>query len=106
MLAYMASKNLVRVYMSVGSLDGSIARTLEPRASAPGARLNALRKLAPAGIPTGMIVAPVIPALTDHALEKLLFSAKHAGSQSATYVLPRLPLEQHNSAERGVRKRK
>ncbi|AEC18636.1 DNA repair photolyase [Pusillimonas sp. T7-7] len=93
MLAYMASKNLVRVYMSVGSLDGSIARTLEPRASAPGARLNALRKLAQAGIPTGVIVAPVIPALTDHDMEKILFSAKDAGAQYAAYVLLRLPLE-------------
>lgn len=92
-LAQMARKNLVRVYMSIGSLDGNIARTLEPRASAPGARLNALRKLAQAGIPTGVIVAPVIPALTDHDMEKILFSAQQAGAQYAAYVLLRLPLE-------------
>src|SRR5690606_16594148 len=83
LLAQMASQNLVRVYMSIGSLDGDIARTLEPRASAPGARFNALRKLAGAGIPTGVIVAPVIPALTDHDIEKILFSAKDAGAQYA-----------------------
>jgi len=93
LLARMAGKNLVRVYMSVGSLDGGIARTLEPRASAPGARLGALRKLAAAGIPTGVIVAPVILALTDHDIEKILFSAKDAGAQYAAYVLLRLPLE-------------
>ncbi|MGB6105920.1 MAG: PA0069 family radical SAM protein [Pusillimonas sp.] len=92
-LAQMAGKNLVRVYMSVGSLDGAIARTLEPRASAPGARLNALRKLAESGIPTGVIVAPVIPSLTDHDMEKILFSAKDAGARHAAYVLLRLPLE-------------
>lgn len=93
LLAQMANKNLVRVYISVGSLDGEITRTLEPRASAPGARLSALHKLAQAGIPTGVIVAPVIPALTDHDIEQILFSAKDAGAQYAAYVLLRLPLE-------------
>ncbi|MCC2597373.1 PA0069 family radical SAM protein [Pusillimonas sp. MFBS29] len=92
-LARMAEKNLVRVYISLGSLDGTIARTLEPRASAPGARLNTLRKLSQAGIPTGVIVAPVIPALTDHDIEKILFSAQEAGARHAAYVLLRLPLE-------------
>ena len=92
-LARMASKNLVRVFMSVGSLDRTIARTLEPRASTPGARLDAIRTLSEAGIPTGVIVAPVIPALTDHDMEKILFNAKDAGARNAAYVLLRLPLE-------------
>ncbi|SHH95185.1 PA0069 family radical SAM protein [Pollutimonas bauzanensis] len=92
-LARMASKNLVRVFMSVGSLDRSIARTLEPRASTPGARIDAIRALSQAGIPTGVIVAPVIPSLTDHDMEKILFSAKDAGARNAAYVLLRLPLE-------------
>jgi len=92
-LARMAGKNLVRVFMSVGSLDRTIARTLEPRASTPGARLEAIRVLSEAGIPTGVMVAPVIPFLTDHDMEKILFTAKDAGAKSAAYVLLRLPLE-------------
>lgn len=92
-LARLAGKSLVRVFMSVGSLDRTIARTLEPRASTPGARIDALRVLSEAGIPTGVIVAPVIPALTDHDMEKILFSAKQAGASDAAYVLLRLPLE-------------
>ncbi|HEY9280713.1 MAG TPA: PA0069 family radical SAM protein [Eoetvoesiella sp.] len=92
-LARMAGKNLVRVFMSVGSLDRTIARTLEPRASTPGARIDAIRTLSEAGIPTGVIVAPVIPALTDHDMEKILFNAKDAGAKNAAYVLLRLPLE-------------
>ncbi|TFL13304.1 PA0069 family radical SAM protein [Pusillimonas caeni] len=92
-LARLARKNLVRVFMSVGSLDRTIARTLEPRASTPGARIEAIRALSEAGIPSGVIVAPVIPALTDHDMEKILFSAKDAGAKSAAYVLLRLPLE-------------
>ncbi|WP_397473477.1 PA0069 family radical SAM protein [Pusillimonas sp.] len=93
LLARMARKNLVRVYLSIGSLDRTLARTLEPRASTPDARLETLRRLSRAGIPTGVIVAPVIPALTDHDLEKILFSAKDAGAQDAAYVLLRLPRE-------------
>ena len=93
LLSRMAEKNLARVFMSVGSLDRSIARTLEPRASTPGARMDALGMLSAAGIPTGVIVAPVIPSLTDHDMERILFSAKKAGAQDAAYVLLRLPLE-------------
>src|SRR3546814_13178230 len=63
------------------SLDRRIARTLEPRASTPEARINAIRTLSEAGIPTGVIVAPVIPWLTDRDIEKILFSAKDAGAQ-------------------------
>lgn len=93
LLARMAERKLVRVFMSIGTLDRDIARTLEPRASTPGARLEALRRLSGAGVPSGVIVAPVIPALTDHDMEKVLFSAKDAGAMSAAYVLLRLPLE-------------
>ena len=92
-LARLAQKNLVRVFMSIGSLDKDIARTLEPRASTPSARIEALRTLSQAGVPTGVIVAPVIPALTDHDIENVLFSAKEAGARDAAYVLLRLPLE-------------
>ncbi len=93
LLARMARKNLVRVFMSIGSLDKDIARTLEPRASAPGARMEAVQTLSQAGIPTGVMVAPVIPSLTDHDMEKILFSARDAGALNAAYVLLRLPLE-------------
>lgn len=93
LLERMAGKNLVRVFMSIGSLDKEIARTLEPRASAPGARMDAVRTLSQAGIPTGVMVAPVIPSLTDHDMEKILFSARDAGALNAAYVLLRLPLE-------------
>ncbi|PLC53679.1 radical SAM protein [Pollutimonas nitritireducens] len=93
LLERMARKNLVRVFMSIGSLDKAIARTLEPRASAPGARLDAVRALSQAGIPTGVLVAPVIPSLTDHDMENILFSARDAGALNAAYVLLRLPLE-------------
>jgi DNA repair photolyase len=93
LLARMASKGLARVFMSIGSLDGDIARTLEPRASAPAARMQAVRKLSEAGIPTGVIVAPIIPALNDCDIEKILFGARDAGAQDAAYNVLRLPLE-------------
>ena len=93
LLADMASRNLVRVYVSISCLDHHITRTLEPRASAPAARLQTLAKLSGASIPVGVIVAPIIPALTDQDIEKVLFSAKEAGARHAAYVLLRLPLE-------------
>lgn len=93
LLARMASKGLARVFMSIGSLDGDIARTLEPRASAPAARMQAVRKLSEAGIPTGVIVAPIIPALNDCDIEKILAGAAEAGAQDAAYNVLRLPLE-------------
>ena len=85
--------DLVQVCISVSSLDRNLARTLEPRASTPMARMEAIRALGQAGIPTGVIVAPVIPALNDCDMEKILFSAKEAGATDAWYVLLRLPLE-------------
>lgn len=92
-LARMARKNLLRVFMSIGTLDRHIARTLEPRASTPAARLEAVRTLSQAGVPTGVLVAPVIPALTDHDLEKIILLSKEAGAVDAHYVLLRLPHE-------------
>ncbi|SIN95131.1 PA0069 family radical SAM protein [Paraburkholderia phenazinium] len=95
-LARMAQKNLARVFMSVTTLDRDIARTLEPRASTPSKRLEAIRELTEAGIPTGVMVAPIIPALTDHDMEKILEHARAAGAMHAAYVALRLPLEVTN----------
>jgi len=93
LLREMAQRNLVRVLISIGTLDRSIARTLEPRASTPDRRLDAIRALAQAGIPVGVIVAPVIPALTESSLETVLEAAATAGAGYASYVTLRLPLE-------------
>jgi DNA repair photolyase len=89
----LARHNLVRVQFSVATLDRSIARTLEPRASTPARRLEALRTLAQAGVPTGVIVAPLIPALTDPDLEHVLEAAAAAGATHASFSVLRLPLE-------------
>ncbi|RYX99165.1 MAG: PA0069 family radical SAM protein [Bradyrhizobiaceae bacterium] len=92
-LARMAKRNLVKVALSVTSLDPKLARTMEPRASTPPKRLEALRQLSEAGIPTSVLVAPVIPALNDSEIERILDAAAHAGAKEASYVLLRLPLE-------------
>ncbi len=92
-LAELAAKNLVRVSLSVTTLDRKLARTMEPRASTPARRLEAVRMLSAAGIPTSVMLAPMIPALNDHELEKILDSAKAAGAEEAGYVMLRLPLE-------------
>jgi DNA repair photolyase len=92
-LAPMAAKRLARVALSVTTLDRELARTLEPRASTPAKRLAAIRALAEAGIPTSVMVAPIIPALTDAEMESILEAAKAAGADGAGYVLLRLPLE-------------
>jgi len=92
-LQRMARKNLARVFISVTTLKNEIARTLEPRASSPQRRLAAIRSLSDAGIPTGVLVAPVIPALTDSELESILQEASESGASSAAYILLRLPLE-------------
>jgi DNA repair photolyase len=92
-LQELARRNLVRVQFSVATLDRGIARTLEPRASTPARRLEALRALAQAGIPTGVIVAPLIPALTDPDLETVLEAAAAAGATHAAFNVLRLPLE-------------
>jgi len=92
-LARMAKRNLAKVAISVTSLDPKLARTMEPRASTPPKRLEALKQLSEAGIPTTVMVAPVIPALNDSEIERILDAAAHAGVKEASYVLLRLPLE-------------
>src|ERR1700678_1626705 len=92
-LARMAKRNLAKVAISVTTLDAQLARTMEPRASTPARRLEALKRLSDAGIPTTVMVAPVIPALNDSEIERILDAAAHAGVREASYVLLRLPLE-------------
>src|SRR5690606_28521937 len=92
-LSDMASRGLARVGMSVTTLDRKLARTMEPRASTPTKRLEAIRALTDAGIPTAVMVAPVIPALNDHEIERILDAGHAAGATEASYVLLRLPLE-------------
>ncbi|TAA25968.1 PA0069 family radical SAM protein [Pseudoxanthomonas winnipegensis] len=93
LLAPLARDNLVSVHFSVTSLDPRLSARLEPRASAPHARLRAMRTLHEAGVPVGVMVAPVIPWINDHALEAVLEAAHEAGAESAGYVLLRLPHE-------------
>ena len=92
-LARMASRGLVKVALSVTTLDRRLARAMEPRASTAANRLEALRALSDAGIPAAVMVAPVIPSLTDHEIEGILEVACEAGCREAGYVLLRLPLE-------------
>jgi DNA repair photolyase len=92
-LAPMARERLVSATLSVVTLDHGISRYLEPRASAPARRLLAIRRLADAGIPVSVNVAPVIPFLTDSELESILEAAAQAGATSAAYTLLRLPWE-------------
>ncbi|WP_373066445.1 PA0069 family radical SAM protein [Zavarzinia sp.] len=92
-LARMAAKNMVWVGVSVTTLDRRLARRMEPRAATPERRLDAIKALAAAGIPTGIMTAPMIPGLNDHELEALLEAGAAAGATSAGYVLLRLPLE-------------
>jgi DNA repair photolyase len=92
-LARMARRNLVKVALSVTTLDAKLARIMEPRAPRPERRLDALRALSAAGIPTSVMVAPVIPAINDANVERVLEAAAAAGVQGAGYVLLRLPLE-------------
>ena len=93
LLAPMAALNLVRVYLSITSLDNPLSSKLEPRASAPHSRLRAMRTLHAAGIPVGVMFAPAIPWVNDHMLEDVLQAAREAGADSAGYVLLRLPHE-------------
>jgi DNA repair photolyase len=92
-LKRMAERNLVKVALSVTTLDPKLARTMEPRAATPSRRLEALRQLSEAGIPTAAMVAPIIPAINDADIERILDAVALAGVQSAGFVLLRLPLE-------------
>ena len=92
-LQSMAERNLVRVYLSVTTLDAELARRMEPRAATPVRRLQAVTELARAKIPAGVLAAPMIPGLNDSELERILAAAAQAGASHAGYVLLRLPLE-------------
>ncbi len=93
LLQCLARDQLIKVAISVTTLDGDLARRMEPRASTPSKRLDALRRLSAAGIPTQVMVAPIIPGLNDSEIERILAAAAAAGAREAGYVLLRLPLE-------------
>ncbi|PWL19157.1 radical SAM protein [Falsochrobactrum shanghaiense] len=92
-LGRMAEKGLARVALSVTTLDAKLARSMEPRAATPTLRLQAIRKLNDAGIPTSVMMGPVIPGINDHEIERILDAAYAQGAREAGYVLLRLPLE-------------
>jgi DNA repair photolyase len=93
LLGELARDNLVSVTLSVTTLDNELKRKLEPRAAAPAARVRTLAALAAAGVPCGVMVAPVIPAITDQEMERILEACAAAGARWAGYVLLRLPYE-------------
>ncbi|MEM7663552.1 MAG: PA0069 family radical SAM protein [Pseudomonadota bacterium] len=93
LIAPMAEKGLVSVGISITTLDRSLARKMEPRAATPPRRLEAIRLLSEAGIPTGIMTAPIIPALNDDEIETLVEAGANAGANRAGYVLLRLPYE-------------
>jgi len=92
-LVPMARENLVQVFVSINSLDNQLAAKLEPRASAPHRRIKAIRTIAEAGVPVGVLVAPIIPALNDKDMEAVLEQAADAGARCAGYTTLRLPYE-------------
>jgi DNA repair photolyase len=92
-LKEMAQDHLVECFLSITTLDAELARTMEPRASTPRRRLDAIEALAKAGIPVGVMTAPMIPALNDHEMESILEEAHKRGARRAGYVMLRLPLE-------------
>jgi DNA repair photolyase len=92
-LGDMARRNLAEVFLSVTTLDKDLARAMEPRASAPYRRLEAISKLAEAGVPVGVMTAPMIPGLNDHEMESILEAAMDAGATRAGFTALRLPLE-------------
>jgi DNA repair photolyase len=93
LIAPMAAKRMARVYLSITTLDRELARRMEPRAAAPQRRLQALKTLSAAGVPVGVMVAPIIPQLNDRDLEAILEAAAANGAQGAGWVLLRLPRE-------------
>src|SRR5688572_489290 len=93
LLGPMAAKNLVKVFVSIGTLDRELARKLEPRAASPQRRLDVLKSLSNAGVPCGVMVAALIPALNDKTMEHVLEAAAAAGANEAAYVIMRLPNE-------------
>lgn len=93
LLSAMAAEGLARVTVSLTTLDHRLSRAMEPRAASPKRRLAMINALARAGIPVGVNIAPVIPGLTDHEIERLLEGAAEAGAGSASWIALRLPLE-------------
>ncbi len=92
-LARMAEKGLAKVAMSVTTLDRTLSRSMEPRCPTPSKRLEAIKHLSDAGIPTSVMIAPIIPGLNDHEIERILDAVHGMGAREAGYVLLRLPLE-------------
>jgi DNA repair photolyase len=90
-LATLAAHDAAAVFISITTLDAGLARTMEPRTSSPERRLEAVATLSRAGVPTGVLVAPVVPALTDHELPEILARSAQAGARFAGYVVLRLP---------------
>ncbi len=93
LLVPMAARRLAAVYLSVTTLDAELARRMEPRAPLPERRLEAMRRLAQAGVPVGVLASPMIPGLNDHELERILQRAHEAGARAAGTILLRLPDE-------------
>ncbi len=92
-LAPMAAVGLVRVGVSVTTLDADMSRKMEPRVASPARRLATIRRLTEAGVPVRVMVAPVVPGLTDHEVEPILQAAKDAGAVAASFIMLRLPRE-------------
>ncbi|MEM1069710.1 MAG: PA0069 family radical SAM protein [Planctomycetota bacterium] len=92
LLQQLASEGLVHAYLSITTLSPELARDMEPRTSTPSARLRAVKRLADAGVPVGVMTAPIIPGLNDQEIPNILEAAKEAGAKRAGYVLLRLPL--------------
>ncbi|QDU96989.1 PA0069 family radical SAM protein [Lignipirellula cremea] len=92
LLQQLAGENLVNVFLSINSLDPELARRMEPRTSIPAARLRAVQTLAAAGVPVGVMTAPIIPGLNDSEIPALLQAARQAGAQAAGYNFLRLPI--------------
>jgi DNA repair photolyase len=88
----MAAANLIHVNLSITTLDGELARSMEPRTSTPAARLRAVKELSEAGVPVRVLIAPVIPGLNEAEIPALLKAAQEAGAKAARYILLRLPL--------------
>ena len=93
LLRPMAAKGLANVFVSVTTLDPELWRRMEPRASSPVKRLEAVRELSAAGVPVGVLASPMIPALNDAELERILSRCAEAGASAGGYILLRLPLE-------------
>ena len=92
LISHLAARQAIHVNVSVTTLDPAIARHLEPRTSTPAARLRAISRLSQAGVPVGVMVAPIIPGITDHELPSILQAAAEAGATYASYIILRLPL--------------